>query len=394
MPTHSRAFRSDARSTGRKPPPSFAFDIDGVLLHVSKPIPGASDTLRFLQASGIPFILLTNGGGKPEAERVRDLSERLGVPLSTDNFIQSHTPFQELLKGPGSLRDKTVLVTGSDYEKCRAIFEGYGFRTVLTPADIYAADPTIFPFQPPPQTTLSHARPLPAPLYHPSSTLPLTSHLKIDAVFTLNDPRDWALDLQLLTDLLLSHGGYLGTYSQHNGPASTTTTSSTSGVAAKRCLGWQRDGQPPLYFSNADLLWSALHPLPRLGQGAFQAALAGVWARITGGQAELERKCIGKPYAETYRFAEGVLARAAEGEGRKLGRVYMVGDNPESDIAGANGFVSEWGAEWVSVLVRTGVWKEGRGGKLEGVFEPREVVDDVKAAVEWAVEREVRGKIE
>jgi ribonucleotide monophosphatase NagD (HAD superfamily) len=163
--------------------------------------------------------------------------------------------------------------------------------------------------------------------------------------------------------------------------------------------GWQRDGQPPLYFSNADLFWSAGYHLPRFGQGAFQAALAGIWRRVTGGKAELERTCIGKPYGETYRFAERVLGShrrevlrvMGHGRGEDVGvlkRVYMVGDNPESDIAGANGHVSEDGTEWVSVLVKTGVWSEARGGRLEGKLKPREVVDDVMAAVKWALKRE------
>jgi ribonucleotide monophosphatase NagD (HAD superfamily) len=122
---------------------------------------------------------------------------------------------------------------------------------------------------------------------------------------------------------------------------------------------------------------------------------------VTGGR-ELVRTSIGKPYGETYRFAERVLGGYREGVLRGLGmgqgeegmmhgplrRVYMVGDNPESDIAGANGFVSGQGTEWVSVLVRTGVWSEGRGGKLEGEFEPRGVVDDVVGAVKWALRRE------
>jgi ribonucleotide monophosphatase NagD (HAD superfamily) len=71
-----------------------------------------------------------------------------------------------------------------------------------------------------------------------------------------------------------------------------------------------------------------------------------------------------------------------------LKRVYMVGDNPESDIAGANRHVSELGTEWVSVLVRTGVWSAERGGKLVGELKPRAVVDDVMGAVEWALRRE------
>ncbi|KAH6630411.1 HAD-like domain-containing protein [Chaetomium sp. MPI-SDFR-AT-0129] len=407
-----RSFNTDVAvgGSGRKPPSfAFAFDIDGVLLHVAKPIPGATEVLKFLNDYNIPFILLTNGGGKHETDRVRDLSERLGVELSTDNFVQSHTPFQELLDGPDGLRDKTVLVTGSDYEKCRAIFKAYGFKNVITPADIYAADPTVFPFQSP-STFTTPTLPLPKPLYNlPTTTInpppTLSSHLKIDAIFVLNDPRDWALDLQLITDLLLSHNGYVGTYSPRNGNGDPAVLGPN--------YGWQTDNQPPLYFSNADLLWSAGYHLPRLGQGAFQAALVGLWARLTGG-AELRRRCIGKPFGETYRFAERVLGRyrrgvlrgmAAEtdrvdkeggGEGggeagdnvAALERVYMVGDNPESDIAGANGYESENGTDWVSVLVKTGVWSEGRSGKLEGVFQPKVVVDDVMAAVKWALRKE------
>ncbi|KAK3298502.1 HAD-like domain-containing protein [Chaetomium fimeti] len=401
----TRGFKHDVKvgGSGRKPPSfAFAFDIDGVLLHVAKPIPGATRVLKFLNDYNIPFILLTNGGGKHETERVKDLEARLGVQLSTDNFVQSHTPFQELLEGPNSLRDKTVLVTGSDYEKCRSIFKEYGFKNVITPADIYAADPTIFPFQPAASFT-TPSQPLPKPLYsHPGPPNPthLPSHLQIHAIFVLNDPRDWALDIQIITDLLLSHAGYLGTYSPLN---------NTPHLPDR---GWQRDGQPALYFSNADLLWSAGYHLPRLGQGAFQAAVAGLWKRVTGGEG-LKRGCIGKPYRETYRFAERVLAghrrevvramggaAGVSGGGESGGgdsgdsgvgaleRVYMVGDNPESDIAGANGYVSEEGTEWVSVLVKTGVWSEERGGKLEGVFKPKEVVGDVMGAVKWALKRE------
>lgn len=92
---------------------------------MSEPIPGATESLKFLQDHNIPFILLTNGGGKPEADRVRDLTEKLGVPLTTDNFVQSHTPFRELVDGPDGLQDKTILVTGSNPERCREIALGY-----------------------------------------------------------------------------------------------------------------------------------------------------------------------------------------------------------------------------------------------------------------------------
>ncbi|KAL7621435.1 hypothetical protein AAE478_008757 [Parahypoxylon ruwenzoriense] len=379
-----RSFSIDHREKGAeaspKPPSfAFAFDIDGVLLHVSKPIPGATQALEFLQRNNVPFILLTNGGGKHETERVADLSARLGVELTTDNFIQSHTPFQTLVDGANGLRDKNVLVTGSDAEKCRVIAERYGFRHVITPADILAAHPSIYPFDPlMEEVYAATARPLPS------------RDPKIAAIFVFNDPRDWALDIQIIADLLMSEGGVLGSYSAKNGDARLPDA------------GWQGDGQPPLYFSNPDLYWSAGYHHPRFGQGAFQAALAGVWREVTGGKAELRRTAIGKPDGRTYGFAEEVLnahraallpSSGAEGEKDKekeklepLRRVYMVGDNPASDIRGANEYESPLGTPWTSVLVRTGVWSPERGG--EPAFPPKVIVDDVKAAVEWALRQE------
>ncbi|KAI1099587.1 putative HAD superfamily hydrolase [Jackrogersella minutella] len=368
----SRSYSVSVHHRITKPPPfAFAFDIDGVLLHVAKPIPGATRALEYLQKHNIPFILLTNGGGKHEKERVADLSARLGVELTTDNFIQSHTPFQELVhhshSHPAGLKDKNILVTGSDPAKCRDIARKYGFKHVIIPADIIAAHPNIWPFDPLMEEIYAKsARPLPTP------------GPKIDGIFVFNDPRDWALDIQIIADLLLSEQGVLGTYSSKNGRADLANH------------GWQRDGQPSIYFSNPDLFWSAGYRFPRFGQGAFQAALAGVWGEITGGRAELERTVIGKPHGRTYGYAERVLnAHRAALLGKPLEplkRVYMVGDNPASDVRGANEYESPAGTKWSSVLVRTGVWSPERGG--EPAYTPDAIVDDVRGAVEWALERE------
>jgi ribonucleotide monophosphatase NagD (HAD superfamily) len=77
--------------------------------------------LSFLQSQRIPFILLTNGGGNHEEERVADLANKLRVPLSTAMFIQSHTPFADLVE----YKDKTILVVGGDDDKCRVVAERY-----------------------------------------------------------------------------------------------------------------------------------------------------------------------------------------------------------------------------------------------------------------------------
>jgi len=100
--------------------------IDGVLLRSSAPIPGASEALAYLHNNNIPFILLTNGGGKHESARVAELSKKFGVPLSEENFVQSHTPFKQLVEGTETvkgLKDKTILVTGGDGDKCRKVAE-------------------------------------------------------------------------------------------------------------------------------------------------------------------------------------------------------------------------------------------------------------------------------
>ncbi|KAI6710822.1 hypothetical protein JHW43_006654 [Diplocarpon mali] len=381
-----RLFSSEAEPLREIPEFAFAFDIDGVLLRSSTPLPGASKALAYLQKNSIPFILLTNGGGKIESERVQELSEKLGVPLSEDNFVQSHTPFKDLLDDNGprkGLRNSTILVTGGDGDKCRQVAESYGFKHVVTPADIITAEPDIWPFsQAFSEYYKSTARPLPNSLDPSKAADPL----KIDAIFVFNDPRDWALDIQIIIDLLMSKQGILGTYSEMNG--NTTLPDN----------GWQKDGTPKLYFSNPDLLWAAAYPLPRFGQGAFQAALTGVWRQATS-QPKLHCITIGKPHRASYKYAEKVLNKhrteilggSSVTESSPLLKVFMIGDNPESDIRGSNSYDSKSKAAWSSILVKTGVYQDGAVPS----YEPDVIVDDVLEGVKWALkERRWKGEIE
>jgi HAD superfamily hydrolase (TIGR01456 family) len=161
-----------------------------------------------------------------------------------------------------------------------------------------------------------------------------------------------------------------------------------------RNRGYQQDGQPPLYFSNPDLLWAAKYHLPRLGQGGFRQAFEGIWAAITGGEAhgvELQKVIMGKPHQPTYEFAEKRLISHRKHllscyneDSNHLRRVYMVGDNPASDIAGGNNYKSSYGTDWASILVETGVYVKG----TEPAYQPRKIVGDVYDAVAWAVARE------
>ena len=227
--------------------------------------------------------------------------------------------------------------------------------------------------------------------YYHKSTRPLprqidptnpSNSLKIDAVFVFNDPRDWALDLQIILDLLLSKDGVLGTYSEKNGDPTLPNN------------GWQQDNQPALFFSNPDLFWATSYHLPRLSQGGFQASLQGLWDATTN-KATLSRTVIGKPCANTYKYAEKVLRKhraqllgiqsETEDCTNRLRRVFMVGDNPESDIRGANEYDSLSSTKWTSVLVsKTGIYRASSQPK----YKPKAIVDDVLAAVKWALKEE------
>lgn len=63
-----------------------------------------------------------------------------------------------------------------------------------------------------------------------------------------------------------------------------------------------------------------------------------------------------------------------------LRNVYMVGDNPASDICGANTFRTIHGSKWHSILVRTGVYGGG-----EPAWVPNTIADNVQKAVEWGL---------
>lgn len=246
---------------------------------------------------------------------------------------------------------------------------------MVIPADILTAEPTIWPFN---QVFTDHYKSIYRSLPTPIRRDDPANSLKIDAIFVFNDPRDWGVDTQIILDLLLSSQGILGTYSKKNGDKSLPND------------GWQQDGQPTIYFSNPDLFWAASYHLSRLGQGGFQACLAGVWNAVTNG-ANLKRTVIGKPHAHTYTYAEKVLNKyrmSLLGESEKgvdsLSRVFMVGDNPESDIKGANQFKSPSNIEWTSILVDTGVYVPG----TIPTQEPKANVANVLEAVKWALEEQ------
>jgi ribonucleotide monophosphatase NagD (HAD superfamily) len=79
--------------------------------------------------------------------------------------------------------------------------------------------------------------------------------MPITAAFVFHDPRNWALDIQILLDVILSRG-FVG-----------------------KPHVYDKSERPPLklVFCNPDLLWRSEYPVSRLGQGAFKEAFQAVY---------------------------------------------------------------------------------------------------------------------
>ncbi|AOA61358.1 hypothetical protein PP7435_CHR1-0073 [Komagataella phaffii CBS 7435] len=316
----------------------FCFDIDGVLLKGKKAIPGAANTLRYLQSEKVPFVLFTNGGGVSEESRSHFISKTLGVDISPRQIILSHTPFRALAQDE---RLNRVLVVGGPGDSARHVAQEYGFREVLMPIDVLAANESIWPFHRYSKAEIANlAIPVDSShIYGPSAK-------PFDCILIFNDPRDMGADIQIVADLLNSHGGYMGTKRHDKGEVPSV----------------------PILFSNNDFFWANDYPQPRFGQGAFKIAVDAIYNKINGTE-KMQSMVFGKPEKVSYDYAHHVLIDWRNWLGGKrepasapvLGRtperspfreIYMIGDNPASDIEGGNR------AHWNTVLVRTGVFQD------------------------------------
>lgn len=328
---------------------AFAFDIDGVLIRGGRPIPEAIEAMQVLNGKNeygikIPYIFVTNGGGKTEQERCIQLSKQLEIEVSPGQFICGHTPMREMAE-----KYKTVLVVGGEGEKCRQVAEGYGFKDVVTPGDIIKDNPDTTPFRKLTEEELKNSR---------SRNF---ADVKIEAIFVFADSRDWAGDQQIILDLLMSKGGYLGTRSE------------------------TFDDGPPVFFSHNDVIWSASHDLTRLGMGALRLSLEAMYKAVTG--KDLNTTAFGKPQIGTFQFATRLLQqwrKDTHGIDAPPETVYFVGDTPESDIRGTNEFNKQSENLWYSILVETGVYQPNTKPR----FQPKAKVATVLDAVNHGIDRE------
>ncbi|KAJ3060963.1 hypothetical protein HDU98_003102 [Podochytrium sp. JEL0797] len=305
-----------------------AFDIDGVICHGETVL---SPAIRAIK--------------KVEAERAKaeQLSKILGMHISSDQVVLSHTPMAPLAAEYSNDDSPAVLILGRD--GCKDAALAYGFKHPILSDEILATCNDIFPLR------------TPDPKYKPVDNI----DRKIGAILAFHDSEDWGRDIQIICDLMRT-GGDLRAVIEH-GPHHSHPPKIYD--------------QLPIYISCGDYVWQNKLPLTRLTQGYFCRALEGVYHHLSGGK-HLKFTMFGKPEKSTYDFAQSAIdkhARVLYGEevGNAERRYFGVGDNLQSDIEGANR------NGWVSVLVKTGVYKTG-------AHEADILVDTVEHAVDAILE--------
>jgi HAD superfamily hydrolase (TIGR01456 family) len=287
-----------------------AIDIDGVLYRGSEVLPNAVAAVKTLQQRNIPMLFLTNGGGQTEGKRAELLTSRLsleedGHAIPEQHMFLAHTPMNPTLNpNMVPLTDKHVVVLGRNG---KSVLKNYGFTNVTSIADFLVQHPCLLPSNEPAATTSRRGTPQP-----------------VDAIFGIMGSEVWDRDLQLCCDILRSDGN-------------VGTLSPTQKV--------------PIYLSCPDFEYVTEFPVPRFGAGVFPIVLRHIFKKLTG--RKLEMKIFGKPHRDTYDLAEQRLSAIAADMGYDgIDTIYGIGDNPESDIKGANGASDRWS----SILVRSGVF--------------------------------------
>lgn len=102
---------------------------------------------------------------------------------------------------------------------------------------------------------------------------------------------------------------------------------------------------PRYYATQNDILYSSTFPLLRMAMGPFTYILKGLLKDYHN--ISFAPILYGKPNKLAYKFVEEYMKNKYPFGGN----FYMIGDNPNSDIKGAND------AGWTSIMTRTGVFK-------------------------------------
>lgn len=302
-------------------------DIDGVIFRGNKPIEHSKESIHKLWNNKIPFAFLTNGTYTSDTI-TKKMSTLLDLPLNKGHSIVAPSPCLDLTE----YHNKNVLVCCQ--EEAIDLIKELGFQSFITIPELSNLFPEL--------DFVDHMRRIHLNENPPTAELKeLQEKFKpIEAILLLGEPINWECQLQLLLDILMLNGD---------------PRSKFKGIPDKHL---------PIIACNKDLTFKGAAQLPRFGHGAFLECLEILYKKVTKSDLKYD-VLMGKPCLVTYEFASMQLQKLAL-NGQEIKKFYIIGDNPDVDVRGANIFKehlknsadeSTTNIEPVeSILVSTGVY--------------------------------------
>lgn len=290
----------------RKWNPGVFIDIDGVVLTGGKPFEFSKEAIHDLWNNQIPFMFFTNGTYSAK-DLVASLRKIFDLPFTNDHVVVAPSPCSSLT----DYHDKRVLIVGQ--EDSLGLVEELGFNDFITIEDLADLFPDL--------DFVDHKK------RKQLLATPMTAELKkaqeefrpIDLILILGEPVNWECSLQLLIDVLMTNGD------------------------PRDKFKFVPEPHLPIIACNKDVTFKGSAMLPRFGNGAFLECLEALYMKITKKKLVYEA-IMGKPYLIQYKFAAEQIQRLSP-NGKPINKFYIIGDNPEVDIKGANVFLEHLNSE-------------------------------------------------
>ena len=303
----------------------------------------------------IPIQIVTNGGGDTEFAKSNQFSSTLGLSpknkLKEREIILSHTPIREALSYYSTL-DKSKVPLVLHCSKLHEIMKYYQIKRYITDIEYALIFKHIVP-----NNSIRCYFPMRKQLKAQAERrlgmkLDSSKPIAINSIFQITEVLHWEIPAQLCCDLMISTNGIPGTKRKD---------------LSKQLLTY--------HIANPDTVYQDVFTLPRYCSGTFLWSLLHLYKRTHN--ASFEYVQYGKPNKTIFDFAKRRIAK--QYPNRKISRYYMIGDNPDVDIKGAN----DLGI--TSVLVRTGIFT-GKGNDKR--YPAKIVCDNVYEGVKEILNRE------
>lgn len=279
--------------------PGVFIDIDGVVLQGGKPFEWSKEAIHALWNNDVPFCFVTNGTYCSET-LVNTLKGILELPFTNDHIVVAPSP----CLGLTDYHDKRVLVCCQD--DSYGLIAELGFTNYLTVPQLVEVFPEL--------DYVDHEKRkilLNTPMTAERERV-RNEFCPVEAVLLLGEPINWECALQVIIDILMTNGDPRNKFKFVPSP------------------------HLPIIACNKDLTFKGAAALPRFGHGAFLECLEALYMKITKNELVYEH-LMGKPCLITYQFAAEQIQRLSK-NGNPINKFFMIGDNPDVDIRGANVF--------------------------------------------------------